>query len=48
MTDSLLSRIDTLRPYAGSLSGILRGIEKESLRITADGHLAQTPHPTSI
>ncbi len=48
MTDSILSRIDALRPYAQSLSGILRGIEKESLRITADGHLAQTSHPSAI
>jgi glutamate--cysteine ligase len=30
------------------LTGINRGIEKESLRITADGRLAQTPHPTGL
>ncbi len=39
-------RIDSLereggRPLAGRL---LRGIEKESLRVTSSGHLAQTPH----
>lgn len=28
-----------------SLQGIARGIEKESLRIRPNGHLAQTPHP---
>ncbi len=30
------------------LTGIRRGIEKESLRITAEGKLAQTPHPRSL
>jgi glutamate--cysteine ligase len=30
------------------LLGIGRGIEKESLRITNDGFLAQTPHPESL
>lgn len=31
-----------------ALLGILRGIEKESLRVTADGELAMTPHPDSL
>jgi glutamate--cysteine ligase len=30
------------------ITGINRGIEKESLRITADGTLAQTPHPIGL
>ena len=30
------------------LPSIQRGIEKESLRITPDGRLAQTPHPTAL
>ncbi len=30
-------------PHA--LKGIRRGVERETLRITANGHLAQTPHP---
>jgi glutamate--cysteine ligase len=30
------------------LTGIHRGIEKESLRITGDGKLAQTPHPAGL
>lgn len=30
------------------LSGILRGIEKESLRVTAEGHIAYTPHPQAL
>lgn len=31
-----------------ALLGILRGIERESLRVTADGELAKTPHPKSL
>jgi glutamate--cysteine ligase len=30
------------------LTGIQRGIEKESLRIASDGKLAQTPHPAGL
>jgi len=30
------------------LKGLKRGIEKESLRITLDGKLAQTPHPSKL
>ncbi len=30
------------------LSGILRGVEKESLRVTANGGLAHTPHPHGL
>lgn len=30
------------------ITGILRGIEKESLRIQTDGQLATTPHPPSL
>ncbi|WP_088331638.1 glutamate--cysteine ligase [Lacimicrobium sp. SS2-24] len=33
---------------AESLKGILHGIEREALRINADGSLAQTPHPTAL
>jgi glutamate--cysteine ligase len=33
---------------ASILTGMKRGLEKESLRITADGHLAQTPHPRAL
>lgn len=39
-----LSRADTL-PL---LRFIRRGVEKESLRVTADGELAQTPHPAAL
>ncbi|QIB67577.1 glutamate--cysteine ligase [Kineobactrum salinum] len=34
--------------YRDLLNRIQRGIEKESLRVTADGRLAQTPHPQSL
>ena len=30
------------------LAGMLRGIEKEGLRVKPDGYLAQTPHPTKL
>ena len=30
------------------LSCINRGLEKESLRVLQDGHLAQTPHPVAL
>lgn len=30
------------------LVGMLRGIEKEGLRVKADGYLAQTPHPEQL
>lgn len=32
----------------GVLQGGLKGVEKESLRVTADGKLAQTPHPAVL
>ncbi|MDO3381440.1 glutamate--cysteine ligase [Gilvimarinus algae] len=32
----------------GTLRGILRGIEKESLRVTPEGRLAQTDHPAGL
>ena len=32
----------------GILAGLTRGIEKESLRVTSEGKLAQTPHPTAL
>ncbi len=33
---------------AALLKGILRGIERETLRVTAEGQLAQTPHPQAL
>ena len=32
-------------PFKDSLKGSLIGIEKEGLRVSEDGSIAQTPHP---
>ncbi len=40
---SFEQRLDSLPP--GTLRGLCRGIEKESLRVQPDGTLATTPHP---
>ncbi|HCP79589.1 MAG TPA: glutamate--cysteine ligase, partial [Pusillimonas sp.] len=37
-----------LRPHTGILTGILRGIEKEGLRVDEQGKLALTPHPSQL
>lgn len=42
------SGYNTLSRHLPVLKGILRGIEKESLRVTEDGVLAQTPHPQAL
>lgn len=49
-TPSLAERIQALQApeRLPAIKGIRRGIERECLRITADGHLAQTPHPASL
>ncbi len=43
---NLQQRLDALSPQR--LKGILRGIEKESLRAQATGGLALTPHPVGL
>jgi len=43
MTDSLRTRLSAIEP--ATLRGISRGLEKESLRATADGNLSMRPHP---
>jgi glutamate--cysteine ligase len=43
---TLQQRLDALPPAA--LRGILRGIEKEGLRVRPDGVLASTPHPPGL
>lgn len=50
MADLLASRIHALidANAASTLSGIRRGIEKESLRVTPDGRIARTPHPAAL
>ena len=40
---------DRLRALApGLLRGVVRGVEKESLRVAPDGSLARTPHPAGL
>ena len=39
-------RLNSLPP--GTLQGLRRGIEKESLRVRPDGLLAATPHPVQL
>ncbi len=39
---------ERLQALAARLPGMRRGVEKESLRIAADGHLAMTPHPAAL
>lgn len=47
MTDKFLQRLESIRESGlhHHLTQLKRGLEKESLRITPDGHLAQTRHP---
>ena len=50
MSDLLSRRITALldADAASTLAGIRRGIEKESLRITESGRLAQSDHPAAL
>ena len=50
MTSKLNDQLQALDSPEGHkiLTAIQRGIEKESLRITADGKLAQSPHPAAL
>ena len=50
MTSTLQRRLSELEDAAGLrlLAGIRRGVEKESLRVDADGGLAQSPHPRAL
>ncbi len=42
-------QLDRVRSNAGEIFPYFRrGIEKESLRITPDGHLSQEPHPSAL
>ncbi|MEO8464583.1 MAG: glutamate--cysteine ligase [Gammaproteobacteria bacterium] len=45
---SLTARLEWLRDRAALVRRGLRGVEKESLRVTTDGHLSQLPHPRSL
>jgi glutamate--cysteine ligase len=46
MAAPITSRLEALG--ADRLRGMRRGIEKESLRVDADGRLAMTPHPAAL
>ncbi|MCP3717884.1 glutamate--cysteine ligase [Paraburkholderia sp. CNPSo 3281] len=48
--DVLAQRLSVLGdgPHRGALTRGLRGIEKESLRVTRDGRLAMTPHAAAL
>lgn len=50
MTNNLLQRLETIRESGlhHTLTTLKRGIEKESLRITPDGHLSQARHPQAL
>ena len=50
MTQSYARRLNVLSApnAAHTLKSIKRGIEKESLRVTSDGKLSQSPHPSSL
>jgi glutamate--cysteine ligase len=50
MSNEFQQRLEQLMASSsvGLLRGIRRGVEKESLRVTPDGHLAQTPHPKAL
>jgi len=50
LNNALLTRLDQLSAngHQQLLCGGLKGIEKESLRISKDGFIAQTPHPKSL
>ncbi|MFZ5698710.1 MAG: glutamate--cysteine ligase [Pseudomonadota bacterium] len=49
-TERLVHRIALLREQqkVHTLRGLRRGIEKESLRVNAQGRIAQTPHPAAL
>ncbi|WP_249979275.1 glutamate--cysteine ligase [Vreelandella olivaria] len=47
---SLTAQVERLLPSArlGRLGRLRRGLEKEGLRVDANGHIAQTPHPYAL
>lgn len=47
---SLAQRLHHLlaEPEAGGIANMTRGLEKESLRVTTAGDIAQTPHPQAL
>ncbi|MGP8291679.1 glutamate--cysteine ligase [Vreelandella zhanjiangensis] len=47
---ALTAQVERLLPSArlGRLGRLRRGVEKEGLRVDAQGHIAQTPHPSAL
>lgn len=47
---TLTTQVERLLPSArlGRLGRLRRGLEKEGLRVDAQGHIAQTPHPAAL
>ncbi|MCE2596240.1 glutamate--cysteine ligase [Motilimonas cestriensis] len=48
MNSKFNQQLELLKATPGALTGINRGIERESLRVASNGQLAQTPHPESL
>lgn len=48
MNSDFITQLNLLAEHPGALTGIQRGIERESLRTEANGVLAQTQHPTEL
>ena len=48
MDATLRRELAWLEREPGCLQGMRRGLEKEALRVQADGWLAQTPHPAAL
>ncbi|MBK6757067.1 MAG: glutamate--cysteine ligase [Moraxellaceae bacterium] len=48
MNAQLTQQLSWLSPQAAVLKNMRRGLEKESLRMSANGHLAQSEHPKGL
>lgn len=48
MNTLLSSRLAVIQSHPGVLEGIQRGIEKEGLRVDAQGQLSMAPHPVAL
>lgn len=48
MIPDVSQALSWLESHPDALDGIRRGIERETLRVTPDGHLAHTPHPAVL
>lgn len=48
MIPDVSQALSWLESHPNALDGIRRGIERETLRVTPEGHLATTPHPAVL